>query len=44
MSPVLPGAEPFDHSGSPVGVLLCHGFTGSPQTLRGWADYLATRA
>jgi len=22
-------------------VLLCHGFTGSPQTLRGWADYLA---
>jgi carboxylesterase len=24
-----------------VGVLLCHGFTGSPQTLRGWADYLA---
>jgi len=24
-----------------VGVLLCHGFTGSPHTLRGWADYLA---
>jgi carboxylesterase len=24
-----------------VGVLLCHGFTGSPQTLRGWAEYLA---
>ena len=22
-------------------MLLCHGFTGSPQTLRGWADYLA---
>jgi len=22
-------------------VLLCHGFTGSPQSLRGWADYLA---
>ncbi len=41
MSPVLPGAEPFDHVGGPVGVLLCHGFTGSPQTLRGWADYLA---
>jgi esterase/lipase len=40
MSPVLPGAEPFDHPGGPVGVLLCHGFTGSPQTLRGWADYL----
>src|SRR2546421_7378082 len=41
MSPVLPGAEPFEHAGGPVGVLLCHGFTGSPQTLRGWADYLA---
>jgi len=38
---VLPGAEPFDHAGGPVGVLLCHGFTGSPQTLRGWAEYLA---
>ena len=24
-----------------MGVLLCHGFTGSPQTLRPWADYLA---
>ena len=43
MSPVLPGAEPFDHSGGPVGVLLCHGFTGSPQSLRGWADYLAAQ-
>src|SRR5208282_3618230 len=41
MAPLLPGAEPFDHVGGPVGVLLCHGFTGSPQTLRGWADYLA---
>jgi len=41
MSPVLPGAEPFDHSGGPVGVLLCHGFTGSPQTLRPWAEYVA---
>jgi carboxylesterase len=41
MSSVLPGAEPFEHAGGPVGVLLCHGFTGSPQSLRGWADYLA---
>ena len=38
---LLPGAEPFDHEGGPVGVLLCHGFTGSPQTLRPWAEYLA---
>jgi len=43
MSAVLPGAEPFDHSGGPVGVLLCHGFTGSPQALRAWADYLAAQ-
>jgi carboxylesterase len=41
MSPVLPGAEPFEHAGGPVGVLLCHGFTGSPQSLRPWAEYLA---
>ncbi|HEU5385364.1 MAG TPA: alpha/beta fold hydrolase [Streptosporangiaceae bacterium] len=43
MSSVLPGAEPFEHAGGPVGVLLCHGFTGSPQTLRGWADALAAQ-
>jgi carboxylesterase len=39
--PVMPGAEPFSHVGSATGVLLCHGFTGSPQSLRPWADYLA---
>ncbi|WP_406483343.1 alpha/beta hydrolase [Streptomyces sp. NBC_01615] len=41
--PVLPGAEPFRHEGGQVGVLLCHGFTGSPQSLRPWAEYLAER-
>ncbi|MER6924420.1 alpha/beta fold hydrolase, partial [Streptomyces spiralis] len=41
--PVLPGAEPFRHEGGEVGVLLCHGFTGSPQSLRSWAEYLAER-
>jgi carboxylesterase len=41
--PVLPGAEPFRHEGGEVGVLLCHGFTGSPQSLRPWADHLAGR-
>ncbi|MER7761223.1 alpha/beta fold hydrolase [Streptomyces sp. NPDC097619] len=41
--PVLPGAEPFRHEGGKVGVLLCHGFTGSPQSLRPWAEYLAER-
>ncbi|MFZ3571015.1 MULTISPECIES: alpha/beta hydrolase [unclassified Streptomyces] len=41
--PVLPGAEPYRHEGGEVGVLLCHGFTGSPQSLRPWAEHLAAR-
>ncbi|MBB4791344.1 carboxylesterase [Streptomyces nodosus] len=41
--PVLPGAEPYRHDGGETGVLLCHGFTGSPQSLRPWAEYLAER-
>jgi carboxylesterase len=39
--PVLPGAEPFTSEGGPVGALLCHGFTGTPQSLRPWAEHLA---
>jgi carboxylesterase len=39
--PLMPGAEPFFHSGGSTGVLLCHGFTGSPASLRPWADYLS---
>lgn len=38
---VLPGAEPYSHEGGPTGVLLCHGFTASPQSMRPWAEYLA---
>jgi carboxylesterase len=38
---VLPGAEPFSADGGSVGVLVCHGFTGSPRTVRPWAEYLA---
>ena len=38
---VLPGAEPYSHEGGSTGVLLCHGFTGCPQSLRPWAEYLA---
>lgn len=40
-------AEPFSHDGDPgdpraeVGVVLCHGFTGSPASMRPWADALA---
>ncbi|GLU46069.1 alpha/beta hydrolase [Nocardiopsis ansamitocini] len=37
---LLPGAEPFRHRGGRVGVVLCHGFTGSPQSMRPWADRL----
>jgi carboxylesterase len=39
----LPGAEPYRHDGDGTGVLLCHGFTGTPQSLRPWAEYLAAR-
>jgi carboxylesterase len=39
---VLPGAEPVDLPGGPVGVLVCHGFTGSPQSVREWAEHLAS--
>jgi len=46
---ILPGAEPFrrDPPGpAPTGagdvaVLICHGFTGSPQSVRPWAQDLA---
>jgi carboxylesterase len=38
---VLPGAEPFHHDGGTVGVVLCHGFTGTPQSLRDWGVALA---
>jgi carboxylesterase len=39
--PLLPGAEPYHHDGGQIGVLLCHGFTGCPQSLRPWAEHLA---
>lgn len=38
---VQPGAEPFSADGGPVGVLVLHGFTGSPRTVRPWAEHLA---
>ncbi len=37
----MPGAEPFHHEGGSVGALLCHGFTGTPQSMRPWAEHLA---
>jgi carboxylesterase len=38
---VLAGAEPVDLPGGPVGVLLSHGFTGTTQSMRPWAEHLA---
>jgi carboxylesterase len=38
---VLPGAEPIDLPGGPVGVLLSHGFTGTTQSIRPWAQALS---
>ncbi len=45
--PVLPGAEPWSSSGTGkrarVGILLVHGFTGSPASLRPLSEMLAGR-
>ena len=39
--PVLPGAEPYSHDGGDIGVLVVHGYTGTPQSMRPWAEHLA---
>jgi carboxylesterase len=39
----MPGAEPYRQGGGETGVLLCHGFTGTPQSMRPWGEYLADR-
>lgn len=41
MSDVLPGAEPFSHRGGPAGVLVLHGFTGNPASMRSIAERAA---
>lgn len=38
---LLPDAEPFSADGGPIGVVVSHGFTGNPSSLRPWADHLA---
>jgi len=41
-APTIPGAEPFSHVGSgDAGVLVLHGFTGNPGSMRGLADACA---
>jgi len=40
---VLPGAEPMSHEGSTsVGVLVIHGFTGNPSSMRAIAELMTT--
>lgn len=38
---VIPGAEPFSARGGAHGALVLHGFTGSPQSMRGLARAFA---
>jgi carboxylesterase len=39
--PSNPAFEPFAADGGPVGVVLSHGFTGTPASMRPWAEHLA---
>jgi carboxylesterase len=43
VSDVRPGAEPFSFEGGPVGILLLHGFTGNPASLRRLGEWLSAR-
>ena len=37
---IIPGCEPWSAAGGPHGVLVLHGFTGNPQSMRGLAEAL----
>ena len=39
--PLQPHAEPWSHDGGEIGVLVLHGFTGSPKSVRPWGQALA---
>ncbi|MBP7972680.1 MAG: alpha/beta fold hydrolase [Candidatus Nanopelagicales bacterium] len=40
--PLLPDAEPFSHDAKgPIGVVVSHGFTGQPKSIKPWAQALA---
>lgn len=41
MVDVIEGAEAWSHDGGPIGVLVLHGFTGNPSSVRGLAEALA---
>ena len=40
-APILPGCEPFSFDGGADGVLVLHGFTGNPTSMRALADLAA---
>jgi carboxylesterase len=40
-APIIPGAEPWSHQGGSHGVLVLHGFTGNPQSMRPLAEAVA---
>ncbi|MEO9140526.1 MAG: alpha/beta fold hydrolase [Jatrophihabitans sp.] len=39
--PATEETAPFAADGGPIGVLVSHGFTGTPASMRPWADHLA---
>jgi carboxylesterase len=41
MVDVIAGAEAWSHDGGPTGVLVLHGFTGNPSSVRGLAEAFA---
>jgi len=41
MAQIIEGAEPMSVDGGPVGVLVLHGFTGNPQSMRPLAEAFA---
>jgi carboxylesterase len=42
-APVVPGAEAFSFEGGRIGILMLHGFTGNPASLRRIGEWLAAR-
>jgi Esterase/lipase len=43
MIEIMKGAEPKNHEGNSVGLLVLHGFTGTPQSVRPLAETLANK-
>lgn len=41
--PVLSGAEPFFFKGNHIGILISHGFIGTPQSVRFLGEYIASQ-